>query len=267
MFDINLHPNLEKGQFTPSIDEMAADAFVLLNAGMDTLAYTMVVITWALLHNPPMMQKLKAELRSVMPSREDTVDWAVLEKLSYMVSMQPRSNFCCKADECSVPSSKRVSASPTAPQDALPASYLPQAPFSADRTYQLEHVFPPHIIHQLLLIKFLLQTVVSSSTYVYHQDSHTFKDPETFQPERWLADPTDGNQKEMESRFVPFSRGSRACIGINLAYAELHLFIAHLFRRFKIENAGTSDQDMEWVDRFSPVTRGYLKVMLRESAD
>lgn len=86
VFDINLDPNLEKGQFTPTVDEMVADAFGLLMAGTDTTAFAVVVITWALLNNPQMMQRLKAELRAVMPGREDTLDWARLEKLPYLVS-------------------------------------------------------------------------------------------------------------------------------------------------------------------------------------
>lgn len=86
MFDVNLNPNLEKGQFKPTNDEMAADACALLIAGTDTSGNTMVVITWALLNNPQMMQRLKTELREVMPRREDAVDWLRLEKLPYLVS-------------------------------------------------------------------------------------------------------------------------------------------------------------------------------------
>ena len=57
------------------------------------------------------------------------------------------------------------------------------------------------------------------------------------------------------------------CVGINVAYAELYLALAHLFRRFEISNYGTSEADMEWDDCFAPVTRGHLKVMVKESVD
>ena len=86
MFDVNLNPNLEKGQFKPTTDEMAADACALLIAGTDTSSNTMVVITWALLNSTQMMQRLKTELREVMPGRGDAVDWLRLEKLPYLVS-------------------------------------------------------------------------------------------------------------------------------------------------------------------------------------
>ena len=99
MFDINFHPNREKGQFTPTVEEMTADAFTLMSAGMDTTSYAEIVITWALLNNPQMMQRLKAELRVVMPGRDDTVDWAGLEQLPYLVSKGSWNRLLCHLDQ------------------------------------------------------------------------------------------------------------------------------------------------------------------------
>lgn len=99
MFDINLNPNLEKGQFTPTVDEMAADAFALLIAGTDTTASSMVTIIWRLLRDPQIIERLKAELRRVMPGREDTVDGAELEKLPYLVRKPFGDSFLCHSDQ------------------------------------------------------------------------------------------------------------------------------------------------------------------------
>lgn len=65
---------------------MTSDALGLLTAGTLTTSHTLVVISWALLNNPQISQKLKAELRAAMPGRNDTLDWAELEKLPYLVS-------------------------------------------------------------------------------------------------------------------------------------------------------------------------------------
>ena len=95
VFDINLNPNLEKGQFTPTTNEMAADALTLLVGGTHTTSSAMVVTIWALLNNPQVMQRLKTELKAAMPRRDDVMDWAELEKLPYLVSKkdkQPHSN-------------------------------------------------------------------------------------------------------------------------------------------------------------------------------
>lgn len=122
-----------------------------------------------------------------------------------------------------------------------------------------------HLIHRHVLTHPSLQTLVSSSCYVYHQDADTFPDPQTFQPSRWLSNPEP--REAVEAKFMPFSRGSRTCTGSNLAWAELHLITAHLFRRFDVSNGGTTEADMRWDDCFVPVTRGHLKVVVRESAE
>ena len=120
--------------------------------------------------------------------------------------------------------------------------------------------------NRYLLTKVFLQTIVSSCSYVHHLDPHTFKDPEAFQPERWFEDPTT-DPREMDRKLVVFSRGSRSCVGMHLAYAELHLVVAHLFRRFELSNMGTSAADMEWDDYFAIVRRGHLKVSVKQSVD
>ena len=50
----------------------------------------------------------------------------------------------------------------------------------------------------------------------------------------------------------------------SLAYAELYLTLAHLFRRFKLSVHETTDADMVWDDAFSILPRGHLKVLVQE---
>lgn len=126
---------------------MTADAFALLNAGTETTSHAMVVITWALLNNPQMVQRLQAELKVVMPSRNDTVGWAELEELPYLVSKASEDKPPCQSAQDltkrSAPSSERVSASPTALQDTFHALYPPQVPSSADGRYPPAYMIPP----------------------------------------------------------------------------------------------------------------------------
>jgi cytochrome P450 len=54
------------------------------------------------------------------------------------------------------------------------------------------------------------------TAYLQHTDSTVYPDPFVFQPERWLnASP------QMHRNLVPFSRGSRNCIGMHLAQAQI----------------------------------------------
>lgn len=70
------------------------------------------------------------------------------------------------------------------------------------------------------------QTPVGMSSLLIHHDESIFADAESFIPERWIDNP------QLNRFLVPFSRGTRQCLGINLAYAELYLCIAAVFRRF-----------------------------------
>jgi hypothetical protein len=70
-------------------------------------------------------------------------------------------------------------------------------------------------------------------------DASVFPDSRTFNPDHWLA--TDGNSedeklnRDMDRWFVPFGKGSRSCLGINLATAETHLAMATLVARYDFE--------------------------------
>lgn len=69
-----------------------------------------------------------------------------------------------------------------------------------------------------------------------HHNASIFPHPSEFKPERWLL-PGDGTQinNSLKRYLVPFGRGTRACLGVNLAMAELYLAIAVVFRRFDFE--------------------------------
>jgi hypothetical protein len=54
----------------------------------------------------------------------------------------------------------------------------------------------------------------------------------------------------------------------SLASATLHLTVAHLFRRFEITTTGyTTEHDMEFKDRFVPVTLGRIRGNVRMRKD
>jgi cytochrome P450 len=71
---------------------------------------------------------------------------------------------------------------------------------------------------------------VGVSSYVLHHNVACHKNPFEFIPERWMVDEDAGTSSEDVARaksvFIPFSLGSRNCIGKNLAYRELQLTLA-----------------------------------------
>ncbi|KIW96936.1 uncharacterized protein Z519_02327 [Cladophialophora bantiana CBS 173.52] len=67
---------------------------------------------------------------------------------------------------------------------------------------------------------------VCMSCSLIHLDPSIFPVPFEFAPERRLADP-----QHLSRDLCSFSKGSRQCVGINMAYAQLHLCVADIFRR------------------------------------
>lgn len=75
-----------------------------------------------------------------------------------------------------------------------------------------------------------------------HTDPSVFPSPQAFSPERWLP---PNHHPEMDKYYVPFTKGSRSCLGVNLAYAELYLTTALVFRpggpRLELFDTGEED--------------------------
>jgi len=72
-----------------------------------------------------------------------------------------------------------------------------------------------------------------------HQDESVFPDAHAFKPERWVDDPTG----QLDRYMVAFSKGSRNCLGMPLAWAELYLCLSGIFRRFGSPDARGKDDE------------------------
>ncbi|KAK6376530.1 hypothetical protein LTS17_007125 [Exophiala oligosperma] len=214
------------GRYVVSRKELAADAVLMFLAGTDTTAHALTFGFWEMIKRPGILERLRQELGEAklqLGGSEAVTTLADLENLPYLRAV--------------VKESLRVSMGTSA---RLPRLVPPQGAVLCGE------VIAPG-------------TRVSFSHYVYNNDPAIFHDPYTFKPERWLGDDVN----ELESHMISFSRGSRNCIGQNLALAELHQAIAHLVERFDFVNSGTTDHDMDWQDKFTPRCMRRLKVKLK----
>src|ERR1700710_1408957 len=59
-----------------------------------------------------------------------------------------------------------------------------------------------------------------------HLNPTTFKSPTSFEPSRWLNNP------QLDRYLISFGKGPRACVGINLAWAELYNTVAAIFGHY-----------------------------------
>lgn len=89
--------------------------------------------------------------------------------------------------------------------------------------------------------------------YDVSHDEATFPDSFAYKPERWLDNPRAPDGRQLSRYLVTFGRGTRACVGLQLAWAELYVGLASLFRRFELEIYETDKSDVELArDRFVP---------------
>ncbi|XP_030838640.1 cytochrome P450 2U1-like [Strongylocentrotus purpuratus] len=73
-------------------------------------------------------------------------------------------------------------------------------------------------------------TVVLPNLWAIHHDPNLWKNPDEFNPDRFLK--PDTKHVVQREELIPFSIGRRRCIGEELAKVELYLFFTHLLCRF-----------------------------------
>lgn len=154
------------------------------------------------------MAKLKAELRAALPDGPLTTPLAQLEQLPYL------SAVIREALRLSYGVSSRLQ------------RISPDKPILYNPPDGESWEIPPG-------------TPVGMTSVLVHHDESIFPDSHSFKPERWLDNP------RLDRYLVSFSKGSRQCIGINLAYAELYLTLSAIFRRYgsaELRASGTTDE-------------------------
>ncbi|KAL3452060.1 putative benzoate 4-monooxygenase cytochrome P450 [Aspergillus insuetus] len=174
------------------------EAFSLMVAGSGTTAYTLRSTTYHIASNPSIRARLHSELKTAIPDPTQPPSLGTLEKLPYITAV--------------INEGLRLSEPVT--------HRLPRILRDKPLVYG-SYTLPPG-------------TTISMTGSLTHQDPAIFPDPHTFNPERWMLN-SEGERKRLEGYLVPFNKGSRICLGMNLAMAELYLILAMVFRRFEFD--------------------------------
>ena len=69
------------------------------------------------------------------------------------------------------------------------------------------------------------------NSYIMHRHPDLWKRPDAFLPERFI----DGSEGDINSKYMPFSKGKRDCIGKYFALLEGKLAISALAMRYDLE--------------------------------
>ena len=201
------HSNLPIAE--KSLQRLTDEAVIVVGGGAETTGRALNVISYHLINNPAILSNLRSELKTIWPDSSHPVNLSALDHAPYLTAII-QEGIRLGGSSC-LPSGR------TAPDETL--------------TYKGWSI-PPG-------------TAVSMTSCMLLYDETIFPDPLEFQPERWLTG-SSGKPERNDKRTKPFfSVGSRSCIGMNLAYSELYLTIAEMFRRFDFELYETNRSDVD----------------------
>ncbi|RDW75998.1 cytochrome P450-1 [Coleophoma crateriformis] len=230
VFDEILDSNLSDFEKRP--ERLMEDAQNIAIAGTETTAWTLSVITFHLLRNPAILQKVKEELRDAIPDPDVPQSIKMMEQLPYLTAV------ITEGLRLSMGTSNRQER--VCPDEVLVFT-------DGDKMWNIPKGTP-----------------VGMTTPLIHLNPAIFPAPLTFDPNRFLANP------KLKRYLMSFSQGSRQCLGMNLAYAELYLVLSGLWRRFggpeskeeegvsggRLELFETDETDVEMVyDLFVPYAK------------
>ena len=164
-----------------TLPRLVNEGQTMIAAGQETSSFFLKTTTYYILANAEINSKLKAELKQVIPDPASIPPLSQLEQLPYLHAVVQEGH---RFSHGVVGRLQRIS---------------PEKPLQ----YQ-DWVIPAG-------------TPVSMTALLQHMDASKFSpEPTNFSPERWL-----NSSEKADKYLVPFSKGTRQCMGINLATAEV----------------------------------------------
>lgn len=185
-------PNCEK-----SPARLAQEGQILVQGGTLTTSWTLSLAAFHLLNRPSTLRQLRDELFAAIPDPNEIVSLAKLESLPYLRAVVKESF------RHGIGTSGRLS------RIARDEAFV---------IHDHENTKEWHIPRG---------SVISMSPYKTIMDETLFPDPMGFHPERWL-----GDGERLDKYLTVFGGGTRMCLGMALANAEVYLGLAKLFRRW-----------------------------------
>ncbi|KAK3324341.1 cytochrome P450 monooxygenase-like protein [Cercophora scortea] len=176
---------------------LSGEGFNFLLAGTETTAATLTVVTYWMLARPAIHRRVMEDLQGLTPS---TLKWTELEQRPYLWAVIQESLRM-------MPGVSHRSARIAREEDLVYRS----------QDGKTEMVIPRG-------------TPIGMTSIINHWDKDLFPNPDEFIPDRWLVDGLP-NYK-LQKFLLSFGKGSRSCIGENLAYCEVYLMTALLAMRF-----------------------------------
>ncbi|KAE8422352.1 cytochrome P450 [Aspergillus pseudocaelatus] len=224
IYDQLTHPSIPAKE--RSLQRLQDEGLLLISAGTETTARALTTACFHIASDDHVRARLRDELRTVLSTPTSPITWSELERLPYLTGTV---NESLRLGGFLTTRSPRI-----APDEPL--------------IYK-EYTIPPGVSNppstQQHTTSRIPQTPVSSSSYFGHKNPNIFPQPDKFSPERWIS--AGKNNEHLFKYITSFSRGSRICAGMNLAFLELYMTLAYFVRRFDVELVNTTLEDMRIV--------------------
>ncbi|KAI0120912.1 cytochrome P450 [Hypoxylon sp. NC0597] len=189
-----------------SLDHVLEEVATVTGAGFETTANTLRLILFHVYTNDEILQRLRKELASVSTGSSEPIALKDLEQLSYLTA--------------TLMEGMRLS------------------PAVASRAARITD-------KDLFYGKWRIPagTPVGMTTLLLHTDEKLYPEPMRFNPDRWMDSAARGPADKVV--YAPFSRGTRICLGMHLAWAEMYLLLSALVQRFDFTIKGATASDFE----------------------
>ncbi|XRM47948.1 hypothetical protein ABZX51_010898 [Aspergillus tubingensis] len=187
---------------------LGGDSRLIIVAGSDTTASTLVSLFYELAHRPDEVEKLRAELAPFVNMDGGLGDFYDSE-IGHLGHLNGAINEALRL--------------------------YPAVPSGVPR------IMPPEGI-TVNGVSIPGNTIVINPTLAMGRSELSYKNPLEFIPERWYQQPELIND---QSAFVPFNIGTYNCIGKPLALQNLRATVAHLVTTFDVKFApGNAEKDL-----------------------
>jgi len=221
MLEYLVQANLAEDDSKMSDEELRSNIVIFFVAGHETTSVALSFIIIMLAKHKDIQNKLRKEIQQVLKDNNGEISNENLLKMEYL--------------QCVIKETMRRYS---------PVSQVPAR--RATKDVQLGDYFIPK------------DTLVGVSIYDIHHDKDVYGDPYNYRPERWTKEEQLKN-KIPSTSWIPFSSGSRVCVGNNFSLFEQRVFLVELLTRFEIESLDENEIKFEKVFGISGPTQTKLK--------
>ncbi|SPO06184.1 related to trichodiene oxygenase cytochrome P450 [Cephalotrichum gorgonifer] len=215
-----------------SMYRLSGEGFNFLLAGTETTAAILTVITYYLLAQPETYKRLMKDLEGLDPT---SLKWTQLEQRPYIWAVIHESLRM-------MPGVSHRSARIAPSEDLV---YKPQ---DGKRQWVIPRGTP-----------------IGMTSMINHWDTGLFPNPDEFVPERWLVD--GAPNYKLQKFLIAFGKGTRSCVGENLAYCEVYLMAAlmafHIIPRARLYETTVEDIAYDHDLIVAQTKKGFISVRIK----